>query len=77
MRAGVSMSGRNVPAACADGDLPSIVGDYRDALIAALADTTRLREALDAIEEWRAAANVTQAEERIESLIAHCPPPVA
>ena len=42
-----------------------------------LADTTRLREALDAIEEWRAAAYVTQAEERIASLIAHCLPPVA
>jgi len=36
-----------------------------------------LREALDAIEEWRAAAYVTQAEERIASLIAHCLPPVA
>lgn len=53
------------------------LGEYADALRSALADAKRLREALDAIEEWRAAAYVTQAEERIEALIAHCMPPDA
>lgn len=44
-------------------------------LRAALADARALRIALDEIEEWRAAAYVTQAEDRIATLIAHLSPP--